>query len=58
MARKQKIVIAPKTEVSLPPPALVEDLRRLIAVARRNLATTLNAGLDPALLAHWQTDCG
>ncbi len=51
MARKKKIAIAPKTEVSLPPAALVEDLRQLIAVARHNVATTLNAGLT---LLYWR----
>jgi hypothetical protein len=51
MARKQTTGITPKPEVGLAPPALVEDLRRLIAEARRSVAATVNAGLT---LLYWR----
>lgn len=51
MTRKQIKAVTPKPETSLAPPALVEDLRRLIADARRNVAATVNAGLT---LLYWR----
>jgi len=51
MARKQINAITPKLEIDAAPPALVKDLRQLIAEARRNVATTVNAGLT---LLYWR----
>ena len=51
MARKQTTGITPTPEVGLAPPALVEDLRRLIAEARHSVAATVNEGLT---LLYWR----
>lgn len=51
MVRKQTKAIIPNQKASLAPPALVADLRQLIADARRTVATTVNAGLT---LLYWR----
>lgn len=51
MTRKQTKAILPRPETGMAPPALVEDLRNLIAEARRNTAATVNAGLT---LLYWR----
>ena len=51
MPRKQTQAIIPKQPTALVPPALVEDLRQLIAEARRTVAVTVNARLT---LLYWR----
>jgi uncharacterized protein DUF1016 len=51
MPRKQTQAIIPKQSTALVPPALVEDLRQLIAEERRTVAVTVNAGLT---LLYWR----
>jgi predicted nuclease of restriction endonuclease-like (RecB) superfamily len=51
MVRKQTQPITTMPDVGTAPPALIEDLRQLIAEARRNVATTVNAGLT---LLYWR----
>ena len=51
MTRKQTKPVPMENEVGVVSPALIEDLRQLIAEARQSVATTVNAGLT---LLYWR----
>jgi hypothetical protein len=51
MTRKLTKPVAKKPMVSTAPPALIADLRELIAEARQSVAATVNAGLT---LLYWR----